>query len=107
MALVNSRVGVQLAEVSVRLRTLVTKGPAPRQRRLTFVLIDQAQARWRAVNPPNLAALVRAGATFRWQCVERTRRPGSTRGEPKAASKPTAFGQCQGGSQDGFKWIQC
>jgi putative transposase len=31
---------------------------------MAYKLIDAAQARWRAVNAPHLAALVRAGATF-------------------------------------------
>ncbi len=31
---------------------------------MAFKLIESAQARWRAVNAPQLVALVRAGATF-------------------------------------------
>ena len=31
---------------------------------MAFKLIEAAQDRWRAVNSPNLVALVRAGATF-------------------------------------------
>jgi putative transposase len=31
---------------------------------MAFKLIEAAQARWRAVNAPRLAALVRAGAAF-------------------------------------------
>ena len=31
---------------------------------MAFKLIEAAQARWRAVNAPQLVALVRAGATF-------------------------------------------
>jgi hypothetical protein len=31
---------------------------------MAFKLIQAAQDRWRAVNAPHLAALVRAGATF-------------------------------------------
>jgi hypothetical protein len=31
---------------------------------MAFKLIESAQAHWRAVNAPNLVALVRAGATF-------------------------------------------
>ena len=31
---------------------------------MAYKLIDAAQARWRALNPPHLVALVRAGATF-------------------------------------------
>ena len=32
---------------------------------MAFKLIESAQARWRAVNAPQLVALVRAGATFK------------------------------------------
>jgi len=31
---------------------------------MAFKLIESAQRRWRAVNAPQLVALVRAGATF-------------------------------------------
>ena len=31
---------------------------------MAFKLIEAAQSRWRAVNAPQLVALVRAGATF-------------------------------------------
>jgi hypothetical protein len=31
---------------------------------MSFKLIESAQARWRAVNPPHFVALVRAGARF-------------------------------------------
>jgi hypothetical protein len=31
---------------------------------MAFKLIESAQARWRAINAPNLVALVRAGARF-------------------------------------------
>lgn len=31
---------------------------------MAFKLIESAQQRWRAVNAPQLVALVRAGATF-------------------------------------------
>jgi putative transposase len=31
---------------------------------MAYKLIDAAQARWRVVNAPRLAALIRAGATF-------------------------------------------
>lgn len=31
---------------------------------MAFKLIQSAQARWRAINAPQLVALVRAGATF-------------------------------------------
>ena len=51
---------------TVRLRTKVTKGPGSRAAGLAmaFKLIEAAQARWRAVNGPQLVALVRAGAKF-------------------------------------------
>ena len=51
---------------TVRHRTKVTKGPGSRAAGLAmaFKLIESAQARWRAVNAPQLVALVRAGATF-------------------------------------------
>jgi len=51
---------------TVRHRTKVTKGPGSRAAGLAmaFKLIESAQARWRAVNAPHLAALVRAGARF-------------------------------------------
>lgn len=45
---------------------------------MAFKLIEAAQARWRAVNAPQLVALVRAGAQFeRGKLVERPprRRP--------------------------------
>jgi hypothetical protein len=50
----------------VRHRTKVTKGPGSRAAGLAmaFKLIDAASERWRYVNGPHLAALVRAGATF-------------------------------------------
>ena len=39
---------------------------------MAFKLIEAAQGRWRAVNAPNLVALVRAGATFcKGKLVER------------------------------------
>ncbi len=52
---------------TVRLRTKVTKGPGSRAAGLamTYKLIIAAQDRWRAINGPHLAALVRAGATFK------------------------------------------
>jgi hypothetical protein len=41
---------------------------------VTFKLIESAQERWRAVNPPHLVALARAGAHFeRGVLVERDR----------------------------------
>jgi transposase-like protein len=51
---------------TVRLRTKVTKGPGSRAAGLAmaFKLIEAAQDRWRAVNGPQLVALVRAGARF-------------------------------------------
>ena len=50
----------------VRLRTKVTKGPGSRAAGLAmaYKLIESAQSRWRAVNAPQLVALVRAGVTF-------------------------------------------
>jgi transposase-like protein len=59
---------------TVRHRTKVTKGPGSRAAGLAmaFKLIESAQARWRAVNAPELVALVRAGARFeRGLLVER------------------------------------
>lgn len=52
---------------TVRLRQRVTKGPGSRAAgiAMAFKLIESAQARWRAVNAPQLVALVRAGATFK------------------------------------------
>ena len=51
---------------TVRLRQRVTKGPGSRAAgvAMAFKLIESAQARWRAVNAPQLVALVRAGARF-------------------------------------------
>ena len=48
------------------MRSKVTNGPASRTAWLAmaFKLIEAAEARWRAVNAPHLAALVRAGAVF-------------------------------------------
>ena len=50
----------------VRLRTRVTKGPGSKAAGLAmaFKLLEAAQDRWRAVNGPQLVALVRAGARF-------------------------------------------
>ena len=59
---------------TVRLRTRVTRGAGSRTAALAmrFKLIESAQARWRAVNAPQLVALVRAGARFeRGVLVER------------------------------------
>jgi hypothetical protein len=40
---------------------------------MAFKLIEAAQARWRAVNAPEIVALVRAGARFEnGELVERT-----------------------------------
>jgi hypothetical protein len=49
---------------TVRHRTKVTKGSGSRVAGLAmaFKLIESAQDRWRAVNAPQLVALVRAGA---------------------------------------------
>ncbi|MFQ6328360.1 IS256 family transposase [Nocardia sp. CWNU-33] len=51
---------------TVRLRTKVTKGPGSRPAGLAmaYKLIEAVQARWRAVNAPQLVAPVRAGAVF-------------------------------------------
>jgi transposase-like protein len=51
---------------TVRLRTRVTKGPGSRAAGLAmaFKLIEAAEQRWRAINSPQLVALVRAGAKF-------------------------------------------
>jgi putative transposase len=51
---------------TVRLRTKVTKGPGSRAAGLAmaYKLIESAQARWRAVNAPQLVALVRVGVKF-------------------------------------------
>jgi transposase-like protein len=59
---------------TVRHRTKVTKGPGSRAAGLAmaFKLIESAQSRWRAVNAPQLVALVRAGARFEaGQLIER------------------------------------
>ena len=59
---------------TVRLRQRVTKGPGSRAAgiAMAFKLIEAAQARWRAVNAPQLVALVRAGARFeKGKLVER------------------------------------
>jgi transposase-like protein len=60
---------------TVRNRSKITKGPGSKAAgiAMAFKLIEAAQARWRAVNGPQLVALVRAGATFkRGKLVERT-----------------------------------
>ncbi|HEU5006256.1 MAG TPA: IS256 family transposase [Jatrophihabitantaceae bacterium] len=59
---------------TVRNRSKITKGPGSKAAgiAMAFKLIQAAQARWRAVNGPQLVALVRAGATFkRGKLVER------------------------------------
>lgn len=64
---------------TVRLRQRVTKGPGSRAAgiAMAFKLIQSAQARWRAVNAPHLAPLVRAGATFeKGKLVERDTQTG-------------------------------
>ena len=63
---------------TVRHRTRVTKGPGSKAAGLAmaFKLIEAAQRRWRAVNAPQLVALVRAGARFdRGKLIERTDLP--------------------------------
>ena len=56
----------QRGKYTVRLRTKLTRGADSRSAALamTFKLIKSAQARRRAVNAPQLVALVRAGARF-------------------------------------------
>jgi anti-sigma-K factor RskA len=56
---------IESAFATVRHRTKITRGPGSRAAGLAmaFKLIESAQARWRCVNTPHLAALVRAGAT--------------------------------------------
>jgi len=68
---------------TVRLRQRVTKGPGSRAAgvAMAFKLIESAQARWRAVNAPHLAALVRAGARFEnGKLVERPDESGEENG---------------------------
>lgn len=70
---------------TVRHRTKVTKGPGSRAAGLAmaFKLIQAAQDRWRAVNAPELVALVRAGARFvNGKLVER---PDESGGDAQAA----------------------
>ncbi len=57
---------VESTFATVRLRTKATKGAGSRAAGLAMVfkLVESAPARWRAVNPPHLVALVRAGARF-------------------------------------------
>jgi len=58
---------IEPAFATVRHRTKVTKGPGSPAAGLAmaFKLIEAAQDRWRSVNAPHLAALIRAGAVFR------------------------------------------
>jgi putative transposase len=68
---------------TVRLRQRVTKGPGSRAAgvAMAFKLIESAQNRWRAVNAPDLVALVRAGAQFKkGKLVERTDEPAAQSG---------------------------
>ncbi|MBA3844877.1 MAG: IS256 family transposase [Actinobacteria bacterium] len=72
---------------TVRLRQRVTKGPGSRAAgiAMAFKLIEAAQARWRAVNAPQLVALVRAGAQFeKGKLVERS--PDKRLAEPDGAA---------------------
>jgi transposase-like protein len=74
---------------TVRHRTKVTKGPGSKAAGLAmaFKLIQAAQARWRAVNAPQLVALVRAGAHFeRGHLVER----GTTNAKTEATAEAEA-----------------
>ena len=74
---------------TVRLRQRVTKGPGKRAAgiAMAYKLIDAAQARWRAINAPELVALVRAGRQFvNGKLTERPgEMPDSTGGEHQAA----------------------
>jgi putative transposase len=73
---------------TVRLRTRVTKGPGSRAAgvAMAFKLIESAQQRWRAVNAPQLVALVRAGATFiNGKLVERPDKQDQQGGHQQAA----------------------
>lgn len=59
---------------TVRLRTKVTNGPGSRAAGIAMndKLTDAAQARWRAVDAPQLVVLVHAGAVFhRGKLLER------------------------------------
>lgn len=74
----------------VRLRTKVTKGAGSKAAGLAMAckLIQAAERRWRLVNAPHLAALVRAGATFTdGKLVERPEEqaPDATTPSPEAA----------------------
>ena len=77
---------------TVRHRTKVTKGPGSRAAGLAmaYKLIESAQARWRAVNAPRLAAQVRAGAVFiNGKLVERPEEQAPSGG----SQSPPAAGQ--------------
>jgi transposase-like protein len=74
---------------TVRHRTKVTKGPGSKAAGLAmaFKLIEAAQARWRAVNAPQLVALVRAGARFdKGRLVERPTTTATIDAEAAAAA---------------------
>jgi hypothetical protein len=74
---------------TVRLRTKVTKGPGSRAAGLAmaYKLIEAAQDRWRAVNAPQLVALVRAGAVFQaGKLIERDQPDGHRAGDKKEAA---------------------
>ncbi|MGA7466394.1 IS256 family transposase [Mycobacterium sp.] len=63
---------------TVRNRSKITKGPGSRAAgiAMAYKLIEAAQSRWRAVNAPQLVALVRAGARFEnGKLVERPDEP--------------------------------
>ena len=67
---------------TVRLRQRITKGAGSRAAGvvMAFKLIESAQQRWRAVNAPHLAPLVRAGARFeKGKLVERPNDQGGDR----------------------------
>ena len=51
---------------TVRNRSKITKGPGSRAAgiAMAYKLIEAAQSRWRAINAPQLVALVRTGARF-------------------------------------------
>ena len=58
----------------MRARTRVTQGPGNKDAGLAMVfkLLEAAEGRWRAVNRPQLVALVHAGASFnKGRLVER------------------------------------
>lgn len=67
--------------------TGISEGAKAAALAMAFKLIESAQRRWRMVNTPHLAALVRASATFiNGELVER---PGDP--SPDASSPPTAL----------------